>query len=117
MNLLARAYFGDLPFSAFHWHGETFTLPEGATHLLSSPYCDYQAFAIGNILALQCHIEMTRDMIKEWCIADIDYLKAAIDSPAVQKPAVMQQEMDLQLVAMRSVADKTYQHWLTPLLQ
>jgi GMP synthase-like glutamine amidotransferase len=115
MNLLARAYFGDLPFSAFHWHGETFTLPEGATHLLSSPYCDHQAFAIGNILALQCHIEMTSEMIKEWCIADSDYLSAALDSPAVQKPEVMQKDMDRQLITMRSVADKTYQQWLTPL--
>ena len=30
-------------FTAFHWHGETFTLPAGAMHLLSSKHCANQA--------------------------------------------------------------------------
>jgi GMP synthase-like glutamine amidotransferase len=111
----AQAYFGSLPFTAFHWHGETFSLPEGATHLLSSPYCENQAFAIGNTLAMQCHLEMTSDMVKEWCIADRDYLMAALGSPSVQKPEIIQKDIDNQLKAMQSVADKVFQQWLTRL--
>ncbi|MDH4286095.1 MAG: type 1 glutamine amidotransferase, partial [Gallionella sp.] len=39
-NDIARGWFGEIKnFPAFHWHGETFTLPQGATHLLSSAYC------------------------------------------------------------------------------
>src|SRR5574337_1034297 len=26
-------------FTAFHWHGETFSIPPGATRLLASPHC------------------------------------------------------------------------------
>ena len=32
----------------FHWHGETFTLPNNAVHLAASKGCTNQAFQIGN---------------------------------------------------------------------
>jgi GMP synthase-like glutamine amidotransferase len=45
---------------AFHWHGETFDIPDGATHLARSRACENQAFAIGDrIVGLQYHLETT----------------------------------------------------------
>lgn len=42
----------------FHWHGETFALPQGAMHLARSVVCENQAFQIGrNIIGLQFHLE------------------------------------------------------------
>ncbi len=47
-------------FTALHWHGDTFDLPSGATHLLSSDVCLNQAFSYNDrVLALQFHLEMT----------------------------------------------------------
>ena len=63
----ARAWFGATrSFLSYHWHGETFTVPQGATRVASSPYCANQAFALGNSLGLQCHIEMTEEMVRAW---------------------------------------------------
>ena len=53
-------------FSAFHWHGETFPIPQDATLLLGSDCYAHQAFSIGNTLGLQFHLEMTADMVREW---------------------------------------------------
>lgn len=44
----------------FHWHGDTFDLPDGATHLFKSEACENQSFIYNNqALALQFHIELT----------------------------------------------------------
>jgi GMP synthase-like glutamine amidotransferase len=51
----------------FHWHGETFDLPEGATLLASSEATVCQAFNWGdNVYAFQFHLEVTKDMVGEF---------------------------------------------------
>lgn len=112
-NPVAHAWFGDAPahFLSFHWHGETFTLPPDATRVLESPYCANQAYVLGKHLAMQCHVEMTREMIEAWCAVGADEIKAA-DSPAVQTPEQMAVDMEAKLAALNGVAARLYAHWL-----
>ncbi len=50
------------PLKVFHWHGDTFDLPEGAVNIASSEACPNQGFILENrILALQFHLETTRE--------------------------------------------------------
>lgn len=111
-NEVAYRWFGKVDnFVAFHWHGETFTLPPGATRLLSSTHCLNQAFAIGAHLALQCHIEMTADMIATWCEMGADEITASRTSPAVQSPDEMQRTLNLPQLHL--VAERLYEKWLS----
>jgi GMP synthase-like glutamine amidotransferase len=45
----------------FHWHGDTFDIPEGAVNLAQSAGCHHQAFLYGkNVIGIQFHLEVTR---------------------------------------------------------
>ena len=108
----AQQWFGALQqFHAFHWHGETFSLPAGALPLLSSRYCKNQAYALGKHLALQCHVEMTAPMIKAWCEIGADELKDGSES--VQSASEMQQQP--HLAQLHEVATGLYIRWIAGL--
>jgi GMP synthase (glutamine-hydrolysing) len=52
----------------FHWHGETFDLPEGAEWLAYSDKCKHQAYRYGRkVYGIQFHPEITAEMIADWC--------------------------------------------------
>jgi GMP synthase-like glutamine amidotransferase len=112
----ARHWLGEQPGGPelFHWHGETFSLPEGADLLLENDNCAHQAFAIGNTLALQCHVEMTAPMVVEWASLYEDELQNPGDS--VQSAEQMTSGLDERIEAAQQVADPLYQRWLQPVL-
>ncbi len=53
----------------FHWHGDTFDLPDGAVRLASTATTLNQAFSHGDkVLGLQFHIEAEAQKIERWLI-------------------------------------------------
>ncbi|HZR70034.1 MAG TPA: type 1 glutamine amidotransferase [Burkholderiales bacterium] len=108
----AREWFGDLrQFDSFHWHGETFSIPPGAVRLAASPYCVNQAFALGNHLGMQCHVEMTPEMIRTWCRG---WRQEGIvgRAPSVQTPAEMQMDLARRVDTLNGVARRVYDRWI-----
>jgi len=67
---------------AFHWHGDTFDLPDGALPLASSVACQNQGFILDDhIIGIQFHLETNlaaAGRLLEHCGADL------VDSPFVQ---------------------------------
>ncbi len=109
----ARRWFGEREeFTVFHWHGETFDLPQQAVHLLSSPYCQNQAYALGKHLALQCHIEMTAEMVQSWCEAGANELAHSVQHAGVQQAAEIQRDLSHRVAVLHNVADSVYARWL-----
>ncbi len=107
----AALWLGDTEtFDAFHWHGETFSIPAGAARILTSPYCANQAFAMGPHLGMQCHVEMTEAMIRlwnrQWAV------ESAVPSASVQTPEQMYERINERIAAMRRAADRLYAKWI-----
>ena len=57
--------------TVFHWHSDTFDLPAGTVLLARSDRTERQAFKYGKaVYALQFHLEVTDQMIVNWCRQD-----------------------------------------------
>jgi GMP synthase (glutamine-hydrolysing) len=54
------------PSSVFHWHGDTFDLPENAIRLAHSKDYQNQAIKIGSAVGIQFHLEVDELTIKLW---------------------------------------------------
>ena len=107
----ATEWLGDTArFEAFHWHGETFSIPPGATRILQSAHCANQAFVRGPHLGLQCHVEMTDSMIRLWCRQWA--AEGVPASASVQTPEQMEENIGARIAAMRAVADRLYTRWI-----
>ena len=111
-NADAQSWFGGLDgFETFHWHGETFSIPPGAVRLLESTHCANQAYALGKVFGMQCHVEMTEALVGSWCETG----QAEIDQspgPAVQSVAEIQAGMTGRVEALHAVAGCLYDRWL-----
>jgi GMP synthase-like glutamine amidotransferase len=113
-NGTAEEWFGRgmRSFISFHWHGETFSIPPGATRILSSPHCENQAFTLGPHLGMQCHVEMTPELIRAWCQdwgKEVESLARRM--PSVQTPAQMTEKLEERVVALNAIADRIYDRW------
>ena len=116
-NFDTARWFGDITrFTGFHWHGETFSIPDGAINLLASAYCPHQAFSMGKHIGFQCHIEMTVEMVHAWCLNGADEIAAAVDSPGVQTIAEIERDLELSVARLNAVAEKVYAHWVEGLV-
>ncbi len=50
--------------TVFHWHGETFEIPAGASHEFYSEACTNQCFIYnGRVVGLQFHVEVTEGLL------------------------------------------------------
>jgi GMP synthase-like glutamine amidotransferase len=64
--------------TVFHWHGDTFDLPNGAELVASSPACKHQAFRFGvKVLGLQFHLEVRVEDVKRMIVYEGHELIAA----------------------------------------
>ncbi len=98
-------------FPIYQWHNDSFAIPAGATHLLSSPWCANQGFSWGDkLLALQGHPEMTEQLIEEW-FRDAGHLLDETQ-PSQERREQTRANLPVKVAAMNRLAEGLYTHWL-----
>jgi GMP synthase-like glutamine amidotransferase len=111
-NGVARAWLGERQaFESFHWHGETFSIPPGATVVMHSAHCPNQGFALGKHFGMQCHVEMTEELVRAWLDSGAAEIDASRKSPGVQDPQEIVRELQPRLAALNEVANRIYDRW------
>ena len=63
------------PATVFHWHGDTFDLPQKALRLAHSKNYQNQALQIGSAVGVQFHLEATEETIRLWLEKSKDELR------------------------------------------
>jgi GMP synthase-like glutamine amidotransferase len=84
-------FFSQLPkrFSVFQWHEDTFEIPLRAITIATSSLVPHQAFRYGeNVYGLQFHLEVTREMIREWMETYEEEFEG-LESPLLSKQNIL----------------------------
>jgi GMP synthase-like glutamine amidotransferase len=116
-GLAARTWFGGRErFTTFQWHYDAFGLPPGAARALTNAFNPEQAFVLGKHIGLQCHIEMTREMVETWCRTGADELPAQ-SSGAKQSETDILADSPARLAELARVADDVYARWAQGLIR
>ena len=112
-----QGWFETLPqrFDAFHWHADTFSLPEGSNHVLRSDCFAHQGFILGeHHLGMQFHLEMTQEMVKQWVERYGSDLQLCSDCG--QTADSILHDLDARVARLHRMSDLVYGEWLARVL-
>ncbi len=78
------------PMTVFHWHGDTFTLPENSKRLANSKDYENQAFQIKTAVGLQFHLEVDKSTVNLW----LDKAQKSLEKISYIHPDEIRKEID-----------------------
>jgi GMP synthase (glutamine-hydrolysing) len=106
--------FGELPreLRTLQWHGDTFSLPEGAVLLASSPAYPNQAFRWGrSAYGVQFHLELSREMAEEWARVPA-YAEALVRVLGPGSETALVDQVAAHAEEMRAHGRRMFERWL-----
>ncbi len=95
------------PFTVFHWHGDTFDLPEGAVRLAYSENYQNQAFQINSAVGLQFHLEVNAEMINLW----LDKTREKLEQTPYIDPQKIRSDIDENISIVKNNMNNFYNNF------
>ena len=92
------------PFTVFHWHGDTFDLPDGAVRLASSEHYLNQAFQYKSAVGLQFHLEVNEEMANLW----LDNTEEKLEKIPYIDPQKIRSDIDENISIVKSNMENFY---------
>jgi GMP synthase (glutamine-hydrolysing) len=98
-------------FTAYHWHGDVFDLPQGAVSLASSEMTPWQGFRYGvHAYGFLFHMEVTEKIIKNMVAEFQDELK----EQRITTGSIIQKTGDY-LTELQTIGGKVFRRWVKSL--
>ena len=97
----------DSPFDVFHWHGDTFDLPDGAIRIASSKIYPNQAFRYKSAVGLQFHLEIDEVMANLW----LDNTESGLREIPYIDPDAIRSDIDTMVPVVKSNMEKFYKNF------
>ena len=102
-------HFPDL-FTAFHWHGDTFSIPPGAKHIAKSDACQNQGFIYKDrVVALQFHLESSNvsiDRLITNCGKELTEHKFIQNSSQIRTQYSLEEDTNILLISLLDRIDR-----------
>jgi GMP synthase-like glutamine amidotransferase len=95
------------PFTVFHWHGDTFDLPEKAIRLAHSENYQNQAFQIGSAVGLQFHLEVNAEMVNLW----LDKTQEKLEQITYIDPQKIRSDIDENISIVKNNMNNFYNNF------
>ena len=95
------------PFTVFHWHGDTFDLPEQAVRLVHSENYPNQAFQIGSAVGLQFHLEVNAEMVNLW----LDKTREKLEQIPYIDPQKIRSDIDKNISIVKNNMNNFYNNF------
>ena len=95
------------PFTVFHWHGDTFDLPTGATRLALSENYPNQAFQYKSAIGLQFHLEVNEQMVNLW----LDKTEEKLQQITYIDPQKIRSDIDENIAIVKSNMENFYKNF------
>ena len=95
------------PFTVFHWHGDTFDLPEGAVRLAHSENYQNQAFQINSAVGLQFHLEVNAEMVNLW----LDKTREKLEQIPYIDPQKIRSDIDENISIVKNNMNNFYNNF------
>lgn len=96
----------------FQWHGDTFSIPEGAVHLAESSDCAHQAFRYGDCAyGFQFHLEVDEAMIYRWL--SIPSMRAELENdPRLEDADIIRERTQRNIDEMMTLGDRVFSRFI-----
>jgi len=108
---VSREWLAELPteLKVMQWHSDSFSIPQGAVRILTGEHCANQAFVFNNMLAMQFHVEIDKNMIEHWALNLVEKHPPVSDS--VQTGEQIIASIENHFESSRWLAEQLYSKW------
>jgi GMP synthase-like glutamine amidotransferase len=97
------------PMTVFHWHEDTFTLPDNSTRIAHSKNYPNQAFQLESAVALQFHLEVDKDLVELW----LDKTKDSLKKISYVNPDKIREDISEKLPLVKNNMEIFYKNFKT----